>query len=114
MSPKMRNFLFTNSIVAAGIYPTIKDAAQVMGKLQDSVVRPIPENRAVYDRLYAEYKALYDYFGRGANDDNPSVRTEASQALDKLGTVGVIVGVAAVMQRLLPSAPESANPALAR
>jgi HEAT repeat protein len=50
---------------------------------------------------------------RGANDDNPSVRTEASQALDKLGTVGVIVGVAAVMQRLLPSAPESANPALA-
>ena len=29
---------------------------------------PIPENKAVYDKLYAEYVTLHDYFGRGAND----------------------------------------------
>ncbi len=28
----------------------------------------MPENSAVYDRLYAEYNLLHDYFGRGAND----------------------------------------------
>jgi L-ribulokinase len=39
-----------------------------MGKLKESIVQPIPENKAVYDRLYAEYKRLYDYFGRGEND----------------------------------------------
>ena len=32
------------------------------------MVNPIPENSAVYDRLYSEYKALYDTFGRGGND----------------------------------------------
>ena len=30
--------------------------------------KPIPENAAIYDRLYKEYTALHDYFGRGAND----------------------------------------------
>src|SRR5690606_17852585 len=54
--------------VAAGIYPNIKAAAEKMAKLKDEVVQPIPENQAVYDQLYAEYKTLYDYFGRGAND----------------------------------------------
>ena len=29
---------------------------------------PIPENAAVYDKLFAEYVTLHDYFGRGAND----------------------------------------------
>ena len=32
------------------------------------VYRPIPENVAIYDQLYAEYSTLYDYFGRGEND----------------------------------------------
>jgi L-ribulokinase len=57
-----------HAAVAAGIYPTIKDAARVMGKLNDTEVPPIAEHRAVYDQLYADYKTLYDYFGRGAND----------------------------------------------
>jgi L-ribulokinase len=57
-----------HAAVAAGIYPTIDAAARVMGKLKDHVVRPIPENRAAYERLYADYTTLYDYFGRGAND----------------------------------------------
>lgn len=50
--------------VAAGVYPNIQEASEHMGKLKDEVVMPIPENQAVYDALYAEYKTLYDYFGR--------------------------------------------------
>ncbi len=57
-----------HAAVAAGIYPDIKAAAEKMGKLKDEVVQPIAENKAVYDKLYAEYKTLYDYFGRGTND----------------------------------------------
>ena len=47
---------------------TILDAAQYMARLKDIVYKPISENQAVYDKLYAEYVTLYDYFGRGDND----------------------------------------------
>lgn len=57
-----------HAAVAAGVYPDINAAAGNMGKLKDEVVTPIPANQAIYDELYAEYKTLYDYFGRGAND----------------------------------------------
>lgn len=57
-----------HAAVAAGVYPNIEAAADRMGKLKDEVVQPIPENQAVYDELYREYKTLYDYFGRGEND----------------------------------------------
>jgi len=52
----------------AGGFDTIADAAAQMAHLQDIVYRPIPENQAIYDRLFAEYVTLHDYFGRGAND----------------------------------------------
>jgi len=39
-----------------------------MGGVKDVVYRPNDQNCAVYDQLYAEYAALHDYFGRGAND----------------------------------------------
>lgn len=51
-----------------GGYDTIVDAAKVMAKVKDKVYKPIPENVRVYDKLYAEYKALHDYFGRGENN----------------------------------------------
>lgn len=54
--------------VASGYFKNIKDAVQVMGKLKDTIYKPIPENVAVYDKYYKEYKILHDYFGRGAND----------------------------------------------
>ncbi len=57
-----------HAAVAAGVYPNIDAAADVMGKVKDVVVNPIPANQAIYDQLYNEYKALYDYFGRGTND----------------------------------------------
>ncbi|MCA0456262.1 MAG: ribulokinase [Chloroflexi bacterium] len=57
-----------HAAVAAGVYPNIDAAAEVMGKVKDVVVNPIPANQAIYDQLYSEYKTLYDYFGRGTND----------------------------------------------
>ncbi|CAI6087716.1 Ribulokinase [Cohnella sp. JJ-181] len=36
--------------------------------MREETFKPIPENVAVYERLYAEYRTLHDYFGRGAND----------------------------------------------
>jgi L-ribulokinase len=51
-----------------GGYDTIFDAAKVMGKVKDDVYKPIPENVETYKKLYAEYKKLHDYFGRGEND----------------------------------------------
>jgi L-ribulokinase len=57
-----------HAAVAAGIYPDINAAADVMGRLKPDPVQPIPENVAIYDQLYVEYKTLYDYFGRGTND----------------------------------------------
>lgn len=57
-----------HAAVAAGVYPDIHAAAEKMGKIKDEVVHPIAENKAIYDQLYADYKTLYDYFGRGEND----------------------------------------------
>ncbi len=53
---------------AAGGYDTIQEAAAHMAHLKDESYKPIAAHKAVYDRLYAEYVTLHDYFGRGAND----------------------------------------------
>ena len=50
---------------AAGGYADIHAAAPRMGGLRDDVYTPNPAHARVYDRLYAEYRTLYDYFGRG-------------------------------------------------
>ena len=53
---------------ARGGYDSIVDAAREMGGIKDTIYRPIPENAAIYKQLFAEYKTLHDYFGRGGND----------------------------------------------
>ena len=53
---------------AAGGYDSIVDAAHKMARLRDKSYHPIPAHQAIYDRLFAEYVTLHDYFGRGAND----------------------------------------------
>lgn len=52
----------------AGGYDSIFEAAEKMARVKDEMYRPIPENHEIYKRLFAEYKLLHDYFGRGAND----------------------------------------------
>jgi len=54
--------------VEAGGYASIFEATRRMARLRDEAYHPIPENQAIYERLYAEYVTLHDYFGRGAND----------------------------------------------
>ena len=53
---------------AGGGYDSIIEASQKMARLSEERYIPIPANKAIYDHLYAEYAALHDYFGRGAND----------------------------------------------
>jgi L-ribulokinase len=67
--------------VAAGGYPDIATAAEHMGGLREEVFRPIAANVRVYDRLYAEYQTLYDYFGRGGNDVMKRLRALRREAL---------------------------------
>ncbi|MFP7275374.1 ribulokinase [Bacillus paralicheniformis] len=50
-----------------GGYDHIEEAVAHMGKIKDQTYKPIPENVALYDRLYAEYKELYTYFGKQNN-----------------------------------------------
>lgn len=57
-----------HAAVAAGAYPDIRAAAEAMGKVERDVYLPDPAAADVYDRIYAEYQALHDYFGRGGND----------------------------------------------
>ncbi len=56
-----------HAAVAAGAYPDVPAAADVMGRLERDVYSPDPVRADVYDQLYAEYVQLHDYFGRGAN-----------------------------------------------
>ncbi len=51
-----------------GGYDSLTDAMAAMTSKSDRVYHPSPEAAAVYDRLYAEYLKLHDYFGRGEND----------------------------------------------
>jgi L-ribulokinase len=51
-----------------GGHPDIERAAEAMAHLRDTVYRPTPGHQRIYDRLFAEYRQLHDYFGRGAND----------------------------------------------
>ena len=53
---------------AVGGFDTIVEAAAAMARLREDAYTPNPAATAVYDRLFAEYMTLHDYFGRGAND----------------------------------------------
>jgi L-ribulokinase len=39
-----------------------------MGGKHEAVYKPDHKSADVYDRLYAEYLLLHDYFGRGTNE----------------------------------------------
>jgi L-ribulokinase len=56
-----------HAAVAAGAYPDVPAATEVMGRILTNAYLPDPARSAVYDELYAEYQLLHDYFGRGEN-----------------------------------------------
>ncbi len=57
-----------HAAVAARCYPDVPAAAGAMGGKHEAVYLPDPASADVYDRLYAEYLLLHDYFGRGGNE----------------------------------------------
>lgn len=63
-----------------GGYDSIFEAAEVMGKVEERTYKPIPEHVEKYQALYAEFKILHDYFGRGANDVMKRLKTIKADA----------------------------------
>ncbi|MCH1866080.1 ribulokinase [Nocardioides sp. CFH 31398] len=53
-----------HAAVAAGLHPDVPTAAKSMGKVRRGVFQPDEAASAVYDELYAEYRALHDRLGR--------------------------------------------------
>jgi L-ribulokinase len=74
----------------AGGYDDIVEAARRMAHLKPTTFRPNAEAHAVYDQLFAEYRRLHDYFGRG---DNPvmkqllSIRDQALRVKEETAVV---------------------------
>ncbi|NUW30582.1 ribulokinase [Nonomuraea sp. SMC257] len=54
-----------HAAVAAGAYADIDQAAAAMGTRRENVYLPDEGRADAYDRLYAEYRTLHDYFGDG-------------------------------------------------
>jgi L-ribulokinase len=57
-----------HAAVAAGEFADIQAASRAMGGLRTNAYIADEDAATKYDALFAEYKALHDYFGRGAND----------------------------------------------
>ncbi len=57
-----------HAAVAAGVYPDLRAASATMGRIERRVYTPDAARAAAYDRIYAEYRALHDHFGRGGSD----------------------------------------------
>lgn len=63
-----------------GGYHSIYDAARVMAHLKEDKYTPDLENQKIYEKLYAEYVLLHDYFGRGSNDVMKRLKAIKSEA----------------------------------
>jgi L-ribulokinase len=68
---------------AAGGYDSIYDAARKMAHLKDKYYQPNMDNKAIYDRIFAEYKLMHDYFGRGKNDVMERLKALKAEVLKK-------------------------------
>ncbi|RDW20696.1 ribulokinase [Oceanobacillus chungangensis] len=51
-----------------GGYDNIVEASRKMSRVKEEVIKPIPDNVAIYEKIYQEYSILHDYFGRGDNN----------------------------------------------
>ena len=76
-----------HAAVAAGAYPSIEAAADAMGRVDTDVYVPDQARSVAYDGLYAEYRTLHDYFGRGGNAAMKRLKAIRRTAVE--GRVGV-------------------------
>lgn len=61
-APALGSAIF--AATAAGLYDSVKEAAEAMGKRVKAAYTPDEERAKQYDELYAHYKYLHDLFGR--------------------------------------------------
>jgi L-ribulokinase len=66
---------------AAGGHASIGDAAAAMARLGPDRYLPDPARARVYDALFAEYRGLHDFFGRGGNDVMKRLKAIRADAL---------------------------------
>ncbi|MEI7030654.1 ribulokinase [Streptomyces pratensis] len=71
-----------HAAVAAGAHLDVRAAATAMGSVDRAVYRPRPAEADAYDRLFAEYVALHDHFGRGGNDVMRRLRAMRRSAIE--------------------------------
>jgi len=83
-----------HAAVAAGYYPDVPAAAAAMGGKRDAAYLPDLASADVYDRLYAEYLLLHDYFGRSGNDVMHRLRGVRDRALAGATAGRVLAGSA--------------------
>ncbi|MBO0831240.1 MAG: ribulokinase [Actinobacteria bacterium] len=81
-----------HAAVAAGAYPDVRAAAAAMGKMKSAAFTPDPVSADIYDLLYAEYVALHDYFGRGANEVMHRLRALRNRSLESVPAASVTEG----------------------
>jgi L-ribulokinase len=77
-----------HAAVAAGAYPDVEAASRAMGKVHRNAYTPNEEHAVAYDKLYAEYVQLHDYFGRGANEVMKRLRALKREAVSAGATAG--------------------------
>lgn len=70
---------------AGGGYDSVFEATKVMANEKDTVYTPNENNAKVYDKLFAEYEILHDYFGRGENDAMKRLKAIRSEAKSQRG-----------------------------
>jgi L-ribulokinase len=73
-----------HAAVAAGAYPDVSAAGDAMGGRGDRSYEPDEAAAGVYDRLYAEYERLHDYFGRGGRGDGGTGGNDVMHRLNAL------------------------------
>lgn len=54
-----------HAAAVAGAYADVETAASRMGRRTHGAYTPVPANAQAYERLYREYVAAYEWFGRG-------------------------------------------------
>jgi L-ribulokinase len=74
-----------HAAVAAGAYPDVLAAGQAMGKINRAVYTPDSAAADAYDRLFAEYLTLHDYFGRGQNEVMHRLKAMKREAMEQEG-----------------------------
>lgn len=65
---------------AAGGHDSLTDAAKQMFPAKLESHRPNAQNHATYQKLFAEYRKLHEYFGRGENDAMKRLRAFRNEA----------------------------------